>query len=276
MSFQPQIPLTGIAGWRFLERTQASQQSAFEKGPALTREIAYFKENIGKITSAEDLVADRRLLKVALGAFGLEGELDKKAYIRKVLQEGTDDPRAFANRLSDPSFKKLSGAFGFGDAKGAQTDAAGFAEFITDAYKTRAFEVAVGNSDENMRFALNFRREMAELSRGEGGSWFSVLGSKPLRKVFESAFNLPREFGAIDVDRQREILREKSSAMFGSSSLTAFAEPQNVDKMLDRFLARAQMDQGPSPTTRGSVALALLQSSNNGSQGLFNLFSAGR
>ena len=42
--------------------------------------------------SAADLVADRRLLKVALGAFGLEGEIDKKAFIRKVLEEGTDRP----------------------------------------------------------------------------------------------------------------------------------------------------------------------------------------
>ena len=35
MSFQPTIPLAGIAGWRFLERTQAAQQAAFEKGPEL-------------------------------------------------------------------------------------------------------------------------------------------------------------------------------------------------------------------------------------------------
>ncbi len=60
MSFQPTIPLAGIAGWRFLERTQEAQKAAFEKGPALQREIAHFMEKIGSVTSAADLVADRR------------------------------------------------------------------------------------------------------------------------------------------------------------------------------------------------------------------------
>ena len=155
MSFQPTIPLTGIAGWRFLQRTQAAQQAAFEKGPELIRETAYFAEKIGSNTSADELVADRRLLKIALGAFGLEGELDKRAYIRKVLEEGTQAEGAFATRLSEPAFRKLADAFGFGNVGGARTGDAGFAEKIVSAYKTRAFEVAVGGTNENLRFAMN-------------------------------------------------------------------------------------------------------------------------
>ena len=50
MSFQPTIPLPGIAGWRFLERTQAAQQAAFEKGAELIRDIAYFEEKIAGAT----------------------------------------------------------------------------------------------------------------------------------------------------------------------------------------------------------------------------------
>ena len=92
------------------------------------------------IPSAADLVADRRLLKVALGAFGLEGEIDKRAFMRKVLDEGTIDPKAFANRLTDPAFRKLAEAFGFGNPGGARTNEAGFAAKIVAAYKIRAFE----------------------------------------------------------------------------------------------------------------------------------------
>ena len=73
------------------------------------------------MTSAADLVADRRLLKVALGAFGLEGEIDKKAFVRKILEEGTADPASLANRLTDKSYYKLAEAFGFGDLGGART-----------------------------------------------------------------------------------------------------------------------------------------------------------
>ena len=52
MSFQPVIPLAGIAGWRFLERTQAKQQAAFEKSAELKRDIAYFEEKIGAVDLA--------------------------------------------------------------------------------------------------------------------------------------------------------------------------------------------------------------------------------
>jgi hypothetical protein len=279
MSFQPVIPLQGIAGWRFLERTQETQQAAFDKGPQMAREIAYFEENIGKVTSTAELMGDRRLLKVALGAFGLEQDIDKKAWIRKILDEGTADPKALAARLADKSYAKLSDAFGFGAEGGPRTGLPGFAREITDAYRVRSFEVAVGESNNDMRLALSFRREIADLAnQGEtGGSWYTVLGSKPLRKVIETAFGLPTQFGQIDIDRQRDILREKSSAMFGTADLTAFRDPENVDKLIDRFLAISQIRNGPSASVGASPALTLLQSANGGgSQGLFNLLTAAR
>lgn len=275
MSFSPQVPLAGLAGWRFLERTRTTQQAAFEKGPELRREIDWFRENIGSVTSAEELIADRRLLKVALGAFGLEAEIDKKAFVRKVLEGGTENPEALASRLTAPGFRKLADAFGFGNATGARTGTAGFADMIVSAYKERAFEAAVGEKDNDMRLALNFRREIAELAKGDGGSWYAVIGSSPLREVVEKAFGLPSSFGKLDVDRQREILRDKTSALFGTSSLTAFADKANVEKVIARFLARAQIEAGPSPSAPGAAALTLLQNAS-GSAGLLNLISSQR
>jgi hypothetical protein len=277
MSFQPQVPLAGIAGWRFLERTQASQQAAFEKGPALQRDIAHFEEKIAGIATPADLVADRRLLKVALGAFGLEGEIDKRAFIRKVLDEGTTEPRALANRLTDPAWRKFAQAFGFGDPGGARTNDPGFAADIAQAYRTRAFEAAVGETSNDMRLAMTFRREMAELSKGEGASWFAVLGSKPLRTVLEKALGLPKEFGQIDVDRQRDMIADRAGRVFGKEDLTAFQDPAMVEKAINRFLARAQLEAGPSPTAPGVAALTLLQGATDaGSQGLLNLLAARR
>lgn len=272
MSFTPQIPLAGPAGWRFLVRTEATQKAAFEKGVTLQRELDYFAEKIGAVESAADLVADRRLLKVALGAFGLEGEIDKKAFIRKVLESGSLDPEALANRLTNKAFQKLAQTFGFGDSEGGAVGGAGFAARITAAYKARAFEVAVGETSNDMRLAMNFRREAAELSAGEkGGSWYAVIGSTPLRAVFEKAYGLPSSFGRLDVDRQRDILRDKTAALFGTSDLTAFADPANVQKVIDRFLARAQIEAGASATSGASAALTLLQGANSGASGLYNL-----
>ena len=164
---------------------------------------------------------------MALGAFGLDGEIDKKAFIRKVLEEGTTDPKALASRLTDKSFAKLSDAFGFGDAGGPYTDGAGFAATITAAYKTRAFEAAVGDADNDMRLAMNFRREIADLAAqgADGASWYTVLGSKPLRQVFENAFGLPTAFSQVDIDRQRDVLADKTDALLGGDTLAVFQRP---------------------------------------------------
>jgi hypothetical protein len=277
MSYRPVVPLPGIAGWRFLERTQARQQAAFEDGAALRREVAHFDASIASVKTAADLVADRRLLSVALTAFGLEAEIDKRALVRRVLEEGTTAEGAMATRLTDPAWRKLSAAFGFGDA-GARTGEAGFAAGIIAAYKARAFEVAVGETDNDMRLALNFRREIAALAAGGGGSWYSVLGSKPLRAVFEKAFGLPAAFAQIDIDKQAEMLRDRADRLFGSDSLAVFQDKANVDKLIDRFLARAQIEQGAAATGPAAAALTLLRSMNaaDGSRGLSNLLASPR
>jgi len=279
MSYIPAIPLSGVAGWRFLERTAGKQQEAFAKSAEVKREIAYFEEKIGAVTSAADLLADRRLLKVALTAFGLEDKIDQKAFIRKVLEEGTTAEDALAVKLSDPAWKNLSAAFGFGDSGGGKTGATGFAATIVSAYKARAFESAVGKADDTLRLAMNFKREMATLATegDEGASWYKILGSKPLRQVFETAYGLPSAFVNIDIDRQRDILADKTDQLFGSDKLSAFADPAAVEKMITRFLARAQMAAGASGTSSASAALTLLQGrTGTGVSGLFNLLVSNR
>ena len=88
MTYQPVIPLGGVAGWAFLNKTKGRQSASFANSPEIKRDIAYFQANIGAIKSAKDLVANRKLLKVALGAFGLDGDLNKRFFIRKVFEEG--------------------------------------------------------------------------------------------------------------------------------------------------------------------------------------------
>mgnify|MGYP000126734112 CR=1 FL=1 len=69
MSFQPVVPTSGLAGWRFLQATLQRQTEAFENSHEIKSNTAYFSEKIASVTSAEELVADRRLLSIALGAF---------------------------------------------------------------------------------------------------------------------------------------------------------------------------------------------------------------
>lgn len=274
MSYTPVVPMSGLAGWRFLERTEAAQKAAFDKSADVQKDVAYFTEKIGKIGSAAELVSDRRLLKVALGAFGLSDKIDAKAFIRKALEEGTESETAFARRLSDATYARMAEAFGFGNAKGPQTAAPGFAAKITEAYKTTAFQEAVGRASDTMRLAMNFRDQIGELAAGNGKSWYTVLASKPMREVFQGAYGLPKSFVNVDIDKQRDVLAARTEQLFGSDTLAAFQDPQAVEKVLNRFLVKAQLEAGIAPSSRGAAALSLLQAGS--SAGMLNLLNSMR
>ncbi|GJD56627.1 DUF1217 domain-containing protein [Methylobacterium dankookense] len=84
----------------------------------VARETAYYEANIGKVTSVDDLLADRRLYAYAMKAYGLEDMTYATAFMRKVLTEGTADSTSFANRLADDRYVAFAKAFDFSKAFG--------------------------------------------------------------------------------------------------------------------------------------------------------------
>ncbi|PZX15068.1 uncharacterized protein DUF1217 [Palleronia aestuarii] len=264
MSFQPVVPFSGTAGYAFLQRTRESQQAAFEQAPLIKRNVEAFRDRIASITSAEELVADRQLLEVALGAFGLDEDINNKYFIEKILSSDTEDPKSLASKFSDKRYSAMAKAFGFGDANGPSLDVAGFADRITDAYQDRQFEIAVGESDSNMRLAMSFERELATINDqtelSDNARWYSVMASPPLRKVFETALGLPQSFGTLDLDRQLTEFRDRAERVFGTSDVTDFADPDMQKEALRLFLVRGQIADGQSQMGSGaSIALTLLQ-----------------
>ena len=261
MTYQPIVPTGGNLGWIFLNRTREAQQDAFDNSTQTKRETDYFRENIGKVQTAEQLVSDRRLLSVALGAFGLSDDINNKFFVQKVLEEGTLNEEAFANRLTDKRYFNLAKAFSF-DVSPANTALSTFPDQIIRQFKDREFAVAFGNSNEDLRLALGVERELgngAERGLSEESSWLAVMGNPPLRRVFEKALALPVELGAIDIDRQVEIFQEKSQRAFGTSNPSDFLEPDIQDDLIRRFLFRAELEASAAVSARGSVDLSLLQ-----------------
>ena len=260
MSFQPVIPQSGLAGWRFLQRTFDAQTRAFEGGAALTRDTAYFEARIGQINTADELVQDRRLLRVALGAFGLQQDINQRFVIRKVLEGGVLTQDSLANRLGDDRYRELSRAFGFGDFSTPNTKLSDFPGRITSLYRRQQFELAVGEQNETMRLALNATRDLLELARSnesETTKWFRIMGRPPLRAIFETAFGLPRSFGGLDLEQQLGIFQDRARSQLGLTSLTELGDPAQLDKLMQRYLLRA--DTGLQPATGSStIALQLL------------------
>lgn len=263
MTFAPLIPLSGYAGWTFLNRTQEDQAARYANNPASARDMDYFRSNIGNVATAEDLVSDYRLLRVALGAYGLEDDLPNRAFIEKVLSDGVAEDDALSNRLADKRYRAFSEAFGFGTALPPRTQSPGFATKVLDRFQQMDFERAVGDEDPDLRLALAAQRELPEIAArdvSDTTGWLTILGNPPLREVFETALGLPSGIGSIDLDQQIDAFQDAASRILGQPDIASFTEPDAVEALLRNFTVRAQIANGPSPLTPGVTALTLLQS----------------
>lgn len=262
MSFQPVLPLTGFAGWGFLKRTMERQQQVQQSLPVQQRDEAYFREKIGKADTAEKLVNDKRLLRIALTAFGLEGDVNSKAFIQKILEGGTLKEGSLANKLADKQYTKFAAAFGYGDFSVPRTKLSTFPDEILAQFRARSFETAVGAQNNTYRLSLNAEREIPALaakSTSELAKWYTLLGNAPLREVMQTALGLPKSLASIDIDQQVSVLRAKTDAIFGSPDLSQFRNPSKMDALVRRFILQSEMQGQTAAFSPAATALALLR-----------------
>jgi len=261
MTFQPVIPSGGLVGWRFLQRTYDVQFESFSSSNVNARDTQYFLENIGKVETAEQLVSDRRLLQVALGAFGLEGDLDNRFFIQKILEDGTSADDALSNRLADKRYREFSDAFGFGPGQVRRTGLDTLMEQVAQDNMTARFEISVGESDDSMRIALYAQHALTELAESDTSTdtkWFDLMGLPPLRNMMETALGLPPSFGQLDIDTQLVEFKERLLRLTGSEDLSQFTDPEAVGRLTDTYLARRQIAQTQSAISPAQTALVLL------------------
>lgn len=261
MTFQPVIPLSGYAGWSFLNRTIDQQKETFSASASNKRLETYFKENIGSVTTAKELVQDHQLLTVALGAYGLDEDIYAKAFITEILEEGSSDSGALANKLSDKRYLAFAKAFGFDNAT-PNTQNDDFAADILARYQDKAFETAVGDVDNDLRMALNVSSAVTDITdaaSSNDGQWFSMMGNTALRSVFETAMGFPSSMGTLDIDLQLNQFKSRAVSMFGTDNFADIAAPEQQEELIKMFLLRSEM-QSFQAASSGSIALTLLQS----------------
>ena len=145
---------------------------------------------------------------------------------------------------------------------------------ITDLEKYKEYmlkvkpviEAAVGDQSDEMRLALNAQRELATLagrSLTDDARWFSVMGSAPLREVFQTALGLPSAFAAIDLDQQLATFRDRAESVLGASEISMFGDPGKIEELIRVFLVRAEAQSSATVYSAQSTALTLLQSAGS-------------
>lgn len=264
MTFQPILPQSGLAGWAFLTRTQSRQEASFNASPMLERDVAHFRKSLVGITTAQSLVENRRVLQVALGAFGLQDDIDNRAFIRRVIEDGTSERGALANRLSDKRYFAFAQAFGHLAKSDPAPKAQDLADRVTAAYRSREFEIAVGEQDQTMRFALALQRELPAVADNyatNSSRWFAVLGNPPLRETLQTSLGFPQEFGRLDIDAQVSRMQAAAQRKFGTADIEKLAEPENLERITRDFLVMSQLRDMTTSMSGSSIALTLLQQS---------------
>lgn len=248
------IGISGVAGWRVLQRVESRQIEAVAKDPVVQRATTYVRENLTAETSVDDLVGDYKMLKVALGAFGLEDDIANKAFIRKVLESDLGDSSSMVNRLSDKRYQRLAKEF-----QAIKTDSK-TADTVADSYIQQEFQKRVGEGNEDYRLALNARKELqafATRTSSDKTMWYEVLGNEALRTVFSAAFGFSSSIANLSVDRQLDEFMSASERYFGSSSFADLGQAEVTDKLITRYLSLSQI-QTTTSTNRYSAALSLL------------------
>lgn len=231
--------------------------------------VAAIGSEIAEIQGPSDIVLNFELQAATLDFFGVGrgSNTDNLGFLQRVLGSDLSNPQSVAALSPDKRYLAFAEAFAFNPGSTAQRYPDGFADVIIEQYQNRQFEVAVGQSDVNLRLALSLDRELTAIGNqavSNDAKWFQILGSPPLREVFQTAFNLPPEFAGVDIDQQLVDLKARAAQAFGTNDVRQLAQSETLDEVRRRFLALSQINaQTGSPSTQ-SAALALLQGAASG------------
>lgn len=102
-----------FTSYQLITRDMNQSLDRVQSQPMVQRETEYYRENISKVKSVDEFLGDDRLFRFAMKAHGLEDMAYAKAFMRKVLDEGIDDPNSFANKLTDKRYQEFAKSFNF-------------------------------------------------------------------------------------------------------------------------------------------------------------------
>src|SRR3954453_14325185 len=109
---------SGLTAFRIADQQKDQLMAAFVKQPTVQRDLDYYRQHIGNVKSVDDLLNDRRLLTITLSAFQLDGEVDAKGLLRKLLTEDPTSNTSLAQRLADRRFRQFAATFASLDTDG--------------------------------------------------------------------------------------------------------------------------------------------------------------
>jgi hypothetical protein len=222
--------LSAAAAYVNVTRNMTRSLDVVARTPQVTRESAYYLAHVGNIKSIDDLIANKRVLNYALKAFGLADISYATAFVRRLLEGGSDSSSALANKLADSRYKDFVSAFNFVRYNTTTTTFERTRQGTVDRYKQQVLEENTGNLNEGARLALYFQRKAATITSPLG-----LLADKALLTVTQSALGLSAMTSNLSIEAQQKLISDKLD-------VADFKDPAKLNKFISRFLARYDLD----------------------------------
>lgn len=199
-----------------------SQIKAFKASPLVQRESSLVREQAASIKTVDDLIKNKTVFKYVLKAYGMD-DLPYEAMIRKLLVEGTEDKKSFANSFVDQRYKTFVKEMGFGEGGSGHFSDAAWVDKLIEKYETIAFEENKGEADANVRLGLYFERNASKMT-----DWYSVLADKAMSEVVFTSLGLPDETRLSDIDKLASMLEKRIP-------ISDLQDPKKVRAIVQRF-----------------------------------------
>lgn len=211
---------------RFLdenERTAARE--------AATKKAEVYQERIQSIDTVRELLADRDVIDVVIGAYGLDPEDVTDDFLKQVFASDLSDPKSFVNQQPDGRWAELVASFNF-DVNGNLTretigtvQQRGETLETVNKYLRQTLEENEGASNEAVRLALYFERTAPNITDAYG-----LIADDALMAVFRTTFGFSDEFSNMDVDQQARIIND-------NLDLADLQDPTKLERFLQRYTA---------------------------------------
>ncbi|RIY01874.1 DUF1217 domain-containing protein [Aureimonas flava] len=134
--------LSTLLNYRLYSNDLTKSLARISQQASVQRESDYYKANIGKVKSTDDLLKNYRLYAYAMKAYGLEDQTQSVGLMRKVLESDLSDSTSFANKLVDKRYREFAAAFQFGSSTEAAIQTTAQTELLTEAYSEHRLRAA--------------------------------------------------------------------------------------------------------------------------------------
>lgn len=231
-----------LAYYNFAEAFQNEWPEPVSKMQVFADEIT---DKLGTFTNPRELVFDLGLFEATLDLFGQSKRSTDFDTVLKAFDSDLSSSTSYANTHYDTGLKLMTQAFAFNPGEVSREYPEGFAEELAELYTTRQFEIEIGNSDPNMRLALALERELQDVvdaGGSENAHWYNIIGSPPLRSIFETALALPSGIAQLDIERQLVEMKDRAFSAFGTTHPADFLEPEMLDQFRKRFLLLSDLN----------------------------------